>query len=210
MDAIREEGLDALLDGSKFSGIHRSSLVRGAASRAAFDIYWDGMRYEAEYEHELFFLYEYDSGRVYPCDAQVGYVSLEDRQTHSAFDVLLQLSAMSLEQYRAHSVLFAEHSPLYVREAWMHRASSPRPAPPPQVAVDEGAHEAYDSYAMDEDPSVPTATGDDNRDGIPPRASASSGIDLKPPFDRITTLAGENVAAQREMVEKEKRIKELE
>ena len=92
----------------------------------------------------------------------------------------------------------------------MHRASSPHPAPSLQVAVDEGAYEAYDSYAVDEDRIVHMSISDDKRDGIAPRAFASSGLDLKRLLDRVTTLAGENVAAHRDLAEKDKRIKELE
>ena len=76
--------------------------------------------------------------------------------------------------------------------------------------MNEGAHGAYISYAVDKDPSVPTTTSDDNRDSTAHCASESSRLDIKPLLDHITTLTGENVAAQRDLTAKEKRIKELE
>ena len=43
-----------------------------------------------------------------------------------------------------------------------------------------------------------------------PRASSSGGLDLQPLLDRITSLAGENVALKRDVADKDKRIAELE
>ena len=98
VDAIRDEGLDALLDGSELNGSHHSSLVKYSVGRAAFDIDCDGVRGEAEYIYELFCLYEYETGRLYRCDDQAGgYVSSGDCRTYRAFDERLQPSAMSFE-----------------------------------------------------------------------------------------------------------------
>ena len=130
VDPIREDDLDALLDGSEFSGTHHSSLVKCTVGLAVFDINWYGVRDEAECKHGLFCFYDYDIGPVYSCDDQIGYVLSGDRRTYRTFDIHLLPSAMSLEQYRANSALFAERSPLYVWDSWMHHASSPYPVPP--------------------------------------------------------------------------------
>ena len=55
-----------------------------------------------------------------------------------------------------------------------------------------------------------TTIGDDDQNSAAPSAFTSSGLDIKALLDCITTLAGENVTAQRDLVEKEKQIKELE
>ena len=86
VEAIRAEGLDALLDESEFAGAHRGALVKCAIGRAAFDIDWDSVREEVEFGHEVFCLYDYATGRVYGCDEQVGYVS-GDRRTYRVYDV---------------------------------------------------------------------------------------------------------------------------
>ena len=45
------------------------------SARAACYIDWDAVREETEYGHEVFCLYDYDTGRAYGCDERVGYVS---------------------------------------------------------------------------------------------------------------------------------------
>ena len=55
---IRDEGLEALLNISKFSGTLQSSLVECVVIRAALVIEWDGVKDETEYKHELFCLYD--------------------------------------------------------------------------------------------------------------------------------------------------------
>ena len=209
VEAIRTAGLDALLDGSEFGGVRRSALVKCAVGRAAFDIDWEAVRDEAEYGHEIFCLYDYETGRVYGCDEQVGFVS-GDRRTYRAYDVRLRASAMSMEQYREHCEFYAANSPVYVKDAWMMRASSPRPSPPAQVEAPDDAHEAYDSYAVTDEPSLPGVTVREESGDVAPRASLSGGLDLQPLLDRITSLAGENVALKRDAADKDKRIAELE
>ena len=66
VDAIREEGLDALLDDSNIGGIHSGSLFKCTVRQFALDVDWDGVRDEAKYKNELFSLYDYDTNRVYP------------------------------------------------------------------------------------------------------------------------------------------------
>ena len=80
--AIRTVGLDTLLAGSEIDGVNRVSLVKSAIDRAAFDIEWDAATADAEYRHKIFCLYDYDTGRVYGCDEQVGYVSVCDLRTY--------------------------------------------------------------------------------------------------------------------------------
>ena len=79
---IRTLGLDTLLAGLEFDGVHRGSLVKCAIGRAALNIDWDNATAEAEHAHEVFFLYDYDTGRVYGCDEQIRYVSVRDHRTY--------------------------------------------------------------------------------------------------------------------------------
>ena len=53
-----------LLASSEFESFHRSSLVKCAIDSLAFDVDWDAVLDEAENQHELFFLYDYETGRV--------------------------------------------------------------------------------------------------------------------------------------------------
>ena len=70
------------------------------------------------------------------------------------------------------------------------------------MLVDETSHDAYDSYAIEEEePSVTTDTGGEDHDGVAPRASSSGGLDVKPLLERTTKLVGENVSAQRDLSE---------
>ena len=74
--------------------------------------------------------------------------------------------------------------------------------------VDETAHDSYESYALEEEElSVPEDIGGEDRDGAVLRASSSAGLDLQPLFACITALAGENVSAQRDLAERDARIK---
>ena len=78
---VRTEGLDALLAASDFGDAHRSALVKCAVGRTAFYADWKRMDSVSEYKHELFWLYEYDSGRECPVEEQVGCFSSYDRRT---------------------------------------------------------------------------------------------------------------------------------
>ena len=90
--------------------------MKCAVDRAALDIDWDSVREEAEYGHELFCLYDYETGRVYGCDDQAGYV-FGDHRTYREYDVSCRASAMSMEHNRKHCVLYACGSPVYVKDA---------------------------------------------------------------------------------------------
>ena len=83
------------------------------------------------------------AGRVYGCDEQIGYVSVRDRRTYGGFNVRLRSSAMSLDQYRAQCALYADKSPVYVKDSSIFSASSPRPAPAQIVHVDDDVHGTY-------------------------------------------------------------------
>ena len=83
---------------------------------------------------------------MYDFEEQVGYVSMRDRHKYPAFDVRLRASAMSLEQYRAHCVLYADKSPVHVKDNWMYRVSLPRAALAPIEHVSDDEHGVYESY----------------------------------------------------------------
>ena len=57
---------------------------------------------------------------------------------------------------------------------------------------------------------MPEYIGGEDRDGAVLRASSSAGLDLQPLLDHITVLAGEIVSAQRDLAERDARIKALE
>ena len=57
------------------------------------DMDWDAAAAEAEYGHEVFCLYDYDTGRVYGCDEQIGYVSVRDNRTYRGYEVCLRALA---------------------------------------------------------------------------------------------------------------------
>ena len=40
--------------------------MKCSVGRSTFEVDWDGVQDEAEYEHELFCMYDYDTVRVYP------------------------------------------------------------------------------------------------------------------------------------------------
>ena len=80
------------------------------------------------------------------------------------------------------------------RDSWIHRTSSPHPVDELREAADDAAHGAYDSYAVDDEPSLPTNTRGKDCDDAAPSASSSGDLDLQPLIDRITKLAGENVS----------------
>ena len=127
--AIRIVGLDAILAGTELNGVHRSSLLKCGIGLATFDIDWDSPSSEVEYKHEAFCLYDYDMGRVYRYDEQVGYVSLCHLRTYRGYNVRLRASAMSLEQYHAHCSLYSERSPTYLKDSRMFCTSLLRASP---------------------------------------------------------------------------------
>ena len=91
LDASRTIGLDALLTSLKFDGAHHGSLVKCAIGRAEFGIDWEAAAAEPEYTQEVFSLYDYDTGRVYESEEQVGYVSVHDSRTNGAGSLLVCL-----------------------------------------------------------------------------------------------------------------------
>ena len=117
---------------------------------------------------------------------------------------------MSLGQYRYHCELYVADSPVYVKDAWMLRASSPQPSPAAPLDVPGDVHDAYDLYAIQEESAVPDITIARERGDVASRASSSGRLDLQLLLVRITSLAGENMALTRNVADKDNRIAELE
>ena len=66
------------------------------------------------------------------------------------------------------------------------------------------------SYALEEErPSVPTDIDVEDRDCVTPHARSSVGPLVQPLLDRITQLTDDNISAQRDLDERNARIKEL-
>ena len=162
--------------------------------RAALDIGWDLVRDEAEFSHEILCLYDYDKGRVYGCDEQIGYFS-GDLRMDRAYDVALRASAMCMSKYRDRCEPYAAESSEYVKDAGMMRALSSCTSPAALVHAADDAYDAYKSYAVTEEATVRSVGVAEKLVGLPPHASLSGCIDLQPMLNLITSLAGEKVCA---------------
>ena len=122
-------------------------------------------------------MYDYKTDRVYGCDEQIGYVS-GDRRTNLAYDVRLRASTMSMSQTRDHSVLYGAGSSVYGKDAWMMPASSPHASLAASVNAEDDVQDAYELYAVTEEPTVPGVAIAEECDDISPPASLLGGIDL--------------------------------
>ena len=76
----------------------------------------------------------------------------------------------------------------------MRHLSLTRPLLVAPAYVADDAYEAYDSYAVTEEPTVPGVTVTEGHGNVAPRASSSAQLDLQPFLDRVTNLACEKVA----------------
>ena len=81
----------------------------------------------------------------------------------------------------------------------MFRASSPRASPQVVNPANNDAYDAYDSYAVSENPNVPDDVAPKIGDGNAHRGSLSGGLDVQPLPDRINALPGETVSLKRDM-----------
>ena len=82
------------MDDSWLDVTHRGAHVKSAVGWVAFDIDWSSMREEeAQFDHYVFCLYDYEAGRVYGCDEHIGWVS-GDRRTYRAYGVRLRASSV--------------------------------------------------------------------------------------------------------------------
>ena len=62
-------------------------------------------------------------------------------------------------------------------------------------------HGVYDSYAVDDEPSVPKLGGNKKQSPVVHRSGESIGMAFQPIFDRTTGLAGETIALKRDLSE---------
>ena len=159
--------------------------MKCAIGRSAFEVDLDRVADEYEYGHELFCCYEYGTGLVYDVDEQVGYVSERHRRTYRAYEVHMRPSAMTMEQYPVHSALYAEKPAMYVKDTWMSRACSPQPVAAVPDAEGEGAHEAYNSYVVSDESTVPLGPGASEPATRALHGFSSSGFDLQPILDPL-------------------------
>ena len=120
---------------------------------------------------------------MYDCDGLIGYVSDRDRRTYGGINVCLRSSAMGLDQNRAHCGRYADKSPVYVKDTWIFRASSRRPARAQILHVDNDAHGTYESYAVSEEPRLPISVKDDTLPSDVPRVIGTDGLALQPLLD---------------------------
>ena len=90
---------------------------------------------------------------MYGCAEEIEYVS-SDRRTYRAYDVRFSASAMSMDQYRNHCDLYAYELPVYMKDEWIMHSSSSRPSSAAPVQEPDDPHDAYESYAVPEEPIV--------------------------------------------------------
>ena len=127
---------------------------------------------------------------------------MQNRRAYRGYKVRLRASAMTLELYLAHCNLYSERSTMYVKDSWMFRALSPRASSQMAEPEDDYAYDAYDSYAVSDDPSVSVVVVPQVGDGNVHRGSSSSDLDVQLLLDRITSLADENMSLKRDLAEK--------
>ena len=105
---------------------------------------------------------------------------MRDRRIYPKYDVRLRALAMSLEQYRTNCVLYADKSPVYVKDSGMYRASSPRAALAPIIHGNDDDHGVHESYAAIEEQSLPIPAGYD---------PGTSGVRSKHEMEPIWTVS---------------------
>ena len=92
----------------------------------------------------------------------------------------------------------------------MFRASSFRASAQIADPADDDANDAYDSHVVSDDASVSVGVAPEIGDGTAHRGSTSSSLDVHTFLDQFNSLAGEYKSSKRNLIEKDKRIEELE
>ena len=85
---------------------------------------------------------------MYDVGLQIRYISMGDHRTLQSNNVLLWSSGMTLEQYKAYIVLYADKSTMYLKDCLTSCASLSRTFPTSVVLEDDNARETYFLYTV--------------------------------------------------------------
>ena len=90
---------------------------------------------------------------------------MRDHRTHCAYSVRHRASAKSMEQYRAHYLLYADKSTMYVKDSLISRVPSPRASPAAVVLATDSDLETDETYAVSDDQGAPAGVVPEAHDG---------------------------------------------